>query len=92
MSKLLNWIHSFLKGRKQGVIINDFKSTWANVVSGVQQGSVLGPVFFLIYINDLSQMLSNPCLLFADDTKTYSHIKNEYDIYQLQQDIDKLLR
>ena len=37
-------------------------------------------------------MLSNPCLLFADDTKIYSHIRNEYDIYQLQQDIDKLLR
>ena len=68
-SKLLNWIHSFLKGRKQRVTINGFKSTWTDVVSGVPQGSVLGPVFFLIYINDLPQMLSNPCLLFADDTK-----------------------
>ena len=63
-SKLLNWIHSFLKGRKQRVTINGFKSTWTDVVSGVPQGSVLGPVFFLIYINDLPQMLSNPCLLY----------------------------
>ena len=72
--------------------INGFKSTWTNVVFGVPQGSVLGPVFFLIYIKDLPQMLSNPCLLFADDTKIYGHIRNHYDIYQLQQDIDKLLK
>ena len=65
---------------------------WTDVVSGVPQGSVLGPIYFLIYINDLSKMLFNPCLLFADDTKIYCHIRNEGDIYQLQQEIDKLLR
>ena len=90
--KLLN---SFLVGRKQRVIINAFKSTWVNVVSGVPQDSVLVPIFFLIYINDLPHVLSNPCLLFADDshdTKIYSHIRSEDDICQLQQDIDKLLK
>ena len=54
---------------------------WTDVVSGVPLGSFLGPIYFLIYINDLSQMLFNPCLLFADDTKIYSHIRNKGDIY-----------
>ena len=63
--KLLNWIYSFLVGRKQRVTINSFKSTWVDVVSGVPQGSVLRPIFFMIYINDLPHVLSNPCLLFC---------------------------
>ena len=72
---------------KELATINGFKSTWTDVASGIPQGSVLGPVFFQIYINDLPQMLSNPCLLFVDDTKIYSCIRNKDNIYQLQQDI-----
>ena len=74
-SKLLNWINSFLKGRKQRVTINSFKSTWTDVVMTYPKCYLI-PVYYL-------QM---------HDTKIYSHIRNEDDIYQLQQDIDKLLR
>ena len=94
IGKLLNWIYSFLVGRKQRVTINSFKSTWVDVVSGVPQGSVLEPTFFLIYINDLPHVLLSPYLLFADDTKIYSHIRSEDDIMSTtsQQDIDELLK
>jgi len=59
-------------------------------MSGVPQGSVLGPIFFFMYINDLPSVLSNPCLLFADDTKVYSGVKSDDDIKRLQKDIDNL--
>ena len=73
---LLNVINDCLYQRKQRVVLNGQHSSWTNVQAGVPQGSILGPLFFLIYINDLSDGLtSNPKLL-ADDTSLFSVVQN----------------
>ena len=73
---LLNVITDFLYQRKQRVVLNGQHSSWTNIEAGVPQGSILGPLFFLIYINNLSDGLtSNPRLL-ADDTSLFSVIHN----------------
>ena len=65
---------NFPKDRKQRVVLNGQNSTWVNVEAGIPQGSILGPLIFLIYINDLSEnLVSNP-KLFADDTSLFSVI------------------
>ena len=65
--KVLKWIQAFLCHRHQRVVINGVSSTWLPVTSGVPQGSVLGPLLFLLYINDLADNLNSDCRLFADD-------------------------
>ena len=62
---LLNWFISYLSCRKQRVIIEGVHSDWRNIEAGVPQGSVLGPLLFLIYINDLPVTISSRCFLFA---------------------------
>ena len=64
----LKLIESFLSNRFQQVVLNGQSSSWAPVCAGVPQGSILGPLFFLIYINDLSKGISSTVKLFADDT------------------------
>ena len=68
----LNWIKSFLKGRKFYVSVQGEHSFRRNVTSGVPQGSLLGPVLFLIFINHLCHDLSSAAFLFADDLKLIS--------------------
>ena len=70
--KLLSIIADFLSNRKQLVVLNGKFSSWTNVEAGVPQGSILGPLFFLIYINDLSDNLKTNPKLFADDTSLFS--------------------
>ena len=73
VGNLLKTLADFLKDRKQRVVLNGKNSTWVNVEAGVQ-GSILGPLLFLIHINDLSEnLVSNP-KLFADDTSLFSVI------------------
>ena len=67
MENLLCLIKCFLKNHNQRVVRNGQTSSWTNALSGVSQGSILGPMFFLIYINDLSDDLSSKPKLFADD-------------------------
>ena len=69
---LLETLTDFLKDRKQRVVLNGQNSSWANVEAGVPQGSILGPLLFLIYINDLPDNLSANVKLFADDTSLFS--------------------
>ncbi len=86
-----NWISDFLTNRKQRVILGDSKSDWLNVLSGTPQGSVLGPLLFTIFINDMPRDLHHHCRLFADDTKLIAPIKNAQDYALLQSDINKLV-
>ena len=85
--KLLNWIRAFLSDRRQRVVINGFESDESNVASGVPQASVLGPLLFLIYINDLPRVICSPSLLFADDAKLFRPITAYHSFQQLQNDI-----
>ena len=71
---LLNFVCDFLRNRKQRVLLNGQVSDWSDVRAGVPQGSILGPLLFLIYINDLSEGLSSNAKLFADDTSLFSVI------------------
>ena len=87
---LLLWIKDFLIGRRQRVKINDSFSEWAAVTSGVPQGSCLGPVLFIVYINDLPDVIQSLCQLYADDTKVYNKVDNETLRQQLQKDLDNL--
>ena len=76
--KTLKWIDSFLWFR-QRVVVNGVKSDWAPVLSGVPQGTVLGPLLFSLYINDISSDIESEIRLFADDCVCYREIKDEKD-------------
>ena len=65
-----------LHARCQRVVLNDQTSAWELVKSGVPQGSVLGPLMFLIYINDLQDNIQSTCNIFADGTPLFSHVFN----------------
>ena len=72
--------------------INQSYSNWAPVTSDVPQGSVLGPILFLININDLDTNIISKMTKFADDTKLWHRARNPYDIMELQEDINKLVK
>ena len=73
----LTLIKSYLMNRKQRVVLNGKCSEWSEITAGVPQGSVLGPLFFLIYINDLVDGLSSEAKLFADDTSLFTIVYDE---------------
>ena len=89
---ILEWITSFLKQREQRVVVDGKCSNWIHVDSGVPQGTVLGPLLFLLYINDLPNCISKDSIvrLFADDCILYRKIKTLQDQVMLQRDLDKL--
>ena len=64
---LVKWVRGFLSGRRQRVVIGDNSSEWVEVISSVPQGSVLGPLLFTIFINDLPENIKIQCKIYADD-------------------------
>jgi hypothetical protein len=88
--KALNWIEAFLTQRKQRVVVDGQNSEWVNVESSVPQGTVTGPLDFLIFINDLPCQLTSNCRLFADDCIVYRKIAGPEDAGLLQKDFDAL--
>ena len=87
-----NWIAAFLHERTQRVVLNGCKSKSATVISGVPQGTVLGPLLFLIYINDIVANIKSEIRLFADDCILYRKIATAHDCQILQQDMDSLFQ
>ena len=68
---LLNWFKSYLSDRKQRVVVSSSSSSWSEISAGVPQGSILGPLLFLIYINDIVTDIEASIRLFTDDTNLY---------------------
>ena len=88
---MLNLIESFLNERYQRVVLNGQHSEWEEIKAGVPQGSILGPLLFLIYINDLSDNLESDVKLFADDTSIFSIVHdNDVSTRVLDNDLMKI--
>ena len=88
---LWRWFAFYLSNRRQCVSVNDSLSRQLPVISGVPQGSILGPLLFLVFINDFPSVITTQSLIFADDTKCFRQILTISDIDQLQCDLDSLL-
>ena len=89
----LKWIEAFLTDRTQTVVLNGTSSTSVPVTSGVPQGTVLGSILFLVYINDFPEYLNRSKLrLFADDSIIYRDITSQEDCHKLQTDLNAAAR
>ena len=88
---LLSWLRSFLTNRYQRGVLRGHYSSWTSVLSGVPQGTVLGPILFLIYINDISRNIMSSTKRFADDMKLYRLLRDtKEDVEELQKDLIRL--
>ena len=86
----LSWIDAFLYNRTQTTVVNGVHSSYVKVTSGVPQGSILGPMLFLLYINDINNAITSQIALFANDSVLYINIRNQNDQVILQYDLDTI--
>jgi hypothetical protein len=88
----LSWIQDFLSDRTQTVVLEGNSSSTNPVASGVPLGTVLGPLLFLVYINDMPGYARSQTSLFADDCLMYRKVRSTSDCTQLQEDLDNLIQ
>ena len=87
----MHWLTNYLSNRKQRVLLNGSSSTWLPIKSGVPQGSILGPLLFIIYVNDICKLVLSPgakLLLFADDMLLYKPLAEPSDSTRFQADVN----
>ena len=92
-SQIIRWIESFLTNRSQQVIVDGHMSITAPIISGVPQGTVLGSILFLIFINDIASCVSHSTLrCFADDTRICRSISDLNNVHELQSDLEEVTK
>ena len=89
---VVRWVGNWLSGRRQRVVIEGVASGWEFVLSGVPQGSVLGSVLFIVFIDDIDEGIRSNVLKFADDTKLVARVGSEEDRDRLRQDLIELFK
>ena len=85
-----SWIGAFLSSRTQTTVVNVVHSSYVEFTSGVPQGSVLGPMLFVLYIDDINNAITSQIKLFADDCVLYGNNRNQNDQVVLQNDLDTI--
>jgi len=85
-------IRTFLTRRTHQVVVNSGLSSWLEVLSGIPQGSILGPILFILFINDLPDVVRSKAHVFADDTKVYRKVLTDQDYIELQADLTTLVK
>ena len=88
--KVLRWVECFFSNRRHRVILRNGCSHWEKVIGGVPQGSILGSLMFLIYVNDIPETVVNVAKMLADDTKVYAEIIDHDAQRSLQNDLTRL--
>ena len=88
--RLMDWLKNYLKDRHQRVVLNGKTSSAQRVTAGVPQGSILGPLLFLIFVNDINTNINCNISLFADDTSIYTNLENRHSITRINNDLETL--
>jgi len=89
---VIKWIEAFLKDRKQRVVQDEIVSEWVSILSSVIQGSVIGPLLFVLFINDLRSKIANASKIYVDDTKILSVKVSEENVSNLQLDLNRAFK